>query len=439
MLNPIIGSFQVFFNQQLRSKTIRIVLPFSLIAGCASLPSKPIKKEIFRDFQSEKFKSQHTGFLVVDLTSNDTLMNLNGAKYFTPASTAKLFTLYSSLALLGDSLPSLKYTAKNNTLTAIGTGDPSWLHPHFKNEIPINFIAQYDSVAFFLDNYAGDRFGPGWAWEDYPYYFSPEISPLPLYGNVITVEVNDSLKVTPNFFSKRIQRQNAMPLRGWKHNQFYLPDITQDTLYVPYITSKKLTLKLLHSVIEGKVRLLDSLPLKNWKMLPGIPRDSVLKRMLWQSDNFLAEQLMLTCSSTLSDTLSFEKAKNRIMDNHLSTLRQKPRWVDGSGLSRYNLFTPESMVTVLQRLYSETDSLRLFSLVPQWDFNGTITMENSSDAAFIHAKSGSMGNIYNLCGYLRTTSGRLFAFSFMNNHFRRPSKEVRRDMYAILKLIHERY
>ena len=189
--------------------------------------------------------------------------------------------------------------------------------------------------------------------------------------------------------------------------------------------------------LEKKIQIMDSFPSKNWRVLPGIPRDSVLKHMLWKSDNFLAEQLMLTCSSTLSDTLSFEKARNQILDGHLQALRQKPRWVDGSGLSRYNLFTPESMVAVLRKLHAETDSLRLFSLMPQWDFDGTIAIENSNKSSFILAKSGSMGNMYNLCGYLKTKSGRLLAFSFMNNHFRRPSKEVRRDIYDILRLIHE--
>lgn len=437
MLNSIINSFQVFFNQLLRSRMIGAALPLFFIVSCSSLPYKTMKKEVWVHIQSEKFKEQHTGFLVVDLASNETLINLNETKYFTPASTTKLFTLYTALKLLGDSLPSLKYRSENNKIIAMGTGDPSWLHPYFNNKTPIHFLARYDSIHLFMDNYAGDKFGPGWTWEDYPYYFSPELSPLPLYGNVVALEINDSLNVTPTFFSKNIIKKDRMPLRSWKENQFYLPNVKNDTLFVPFITSKELTLKLLNGLIEKKIQIMDSFPSKNWRVLPGIPRDSVLKHMLWKSDNFLAEQLMLTCSSTLSDTLSFEKARNQILDGHLQALRQKPRWVDGSGLSRYNLFTPESMVAVLRKLHAETDSLRLFSLMPQWDFDGTIAIENSNKSSFILAKSGSMGNMYNLCGYLKTKSGRLLAFSFMNNHFRRPSKEVRRDIYDILRLIHE--
>ena len=49
-----------------------------------------------------------------------------------------------------------------------------------------------------LGNYLGEKYGPGWAWEDYPYYFSPEISSVPLYGNVVHIEYNDSLTMFPN-------------------------------------------------------------------------------------------------------------------------------------------------------------------------------------------------------------------------------------------------
>ena len=69
--------------------------------------------------------------------------------------------------------------------------------------------------------------------------------------------------------------------------------------------------------------------------------------MMQESDNFLAEQLLLLASSTLSDTLNTKTAIEYMLNNHLKDLKQQPRWVDGSGLSRYNLFSPEAIVYVL--------------------------------------------------------------------------------------------
>ena len=69
----------------------------------------------------------------------------------------------------------------------------------------------------------------------------------------------------------------------------------------------------------------------------------IYKQMLEDSDNFTAEQLLLTASSTLSDTLQFNTIKAHT-NKHLLKWKQEPRWVDGSGLSRYNLFSPENLV-----------------------------------------------------------------------------------------------
>ncbi|HEV8511709.1 MAG TPA: D-alanyl-D-alanine carboxypeptidase, partial [Cyclobacteriaceae bacterium] len=74
-----------------------------LLVGCS--PKYPIQKKI-RD--TENVLQDHIGFYLVDLSSNKTLINYNGAKYFTPASNTKIFTFYTSLKLLGDSVASLK-------------------------------------------------------------------------------------------------------------------------------------------------------------------------------------------------------------------------------------------------------------------------------------------------------------------------------------------
>ncbi|MEM8762997.1 MAG: D-alanyl-D-alanine carboxypeptidase, partial [Bacteroidota bacterium] len=108
------------------------------------------------------------------------------------------------------------------------------------------------------------------------------------------------------------------------------------------------------------------------------------------------------------------------------------------GLSRYNLFTPMSFVQILQKLQQEIPEERLLTLFPNWTINGTVARPNPA-VHFIYAKSGSMGNVYNLSGYLKTKSGKILIFSFMNNHFRIPSAVVRQKMYQTLEELHERY
>ena len=154
----------------------------------------------------------------------------------------------------------------------------------------------------------------------------------------------------------------------------------------------------------------------------------------------MAEQLLLMSSSTLSDTLNAKKVITHFVENELSDLNHQPRWVDGSGLSRYNLFTPESMVHVLHRMYQEIPQEELFPLFPAWDRNGTIEKWNQPEKTrYVFAKSGGMGNTYNLSGYLKTKSGKLLIFSSMNNHYRVPSSTVRKEIELILESLREKY
>lgn len=440
MLNSTKSIFQVVLNQRVSKFSIFLICILSQVSGCKSLQFRTTKKEILTDFGSKKFERQHTGFLVVDTKKSDTLFDINGDKFFTPASTTKLFTLYTSLQLLGEKMPLLKFAKKDDATHILPTGDPTWLHPRFLDSTAVSFLKKQDSIILYLQNYEGDKYRPGWAWEDYPYYFSPELTAVPLFGNVVTINSSRSIKVDPQYFATSVKRKNGMPLRERYQNQFYISEESQDTLQVPYMTTDSLTLKLLWKSVGKKLSLGKNIPQTDWKILTGIPTDTILKEMLLESDNFLAEQLILTASSTLSDTLSFSKTKEHIISTYLNDLQEYPRWVDGSGLSRYNLFTPKSMVQVLDKLLRETDSTRLFHLIPKWNAQGTIDPDDPLfEDAFIHAKSGSMGNMYNLCGYLKTKSGKLLLFSFMNNHFRRPSSEVRQNIYSILKAIHQQY
>jgi D-alanyl-D-alanine carboxypeptidase/D-alanyl-D-alanine-endopeptidase (penicillin-binding protein 4) len=162
--------------------------------------------------------------------------------------------------------------------------------------------------------------------------------------------------------------------------------------------------------------------------------------MMEVSDNFIAEQLLILGSSTLSDTLNSHNAREHVLDNYLSDLRQPPRWVDGSGLSRYNLFTPESMVHVLHTMYNEIPRERLFLFFPTGGKSGTI--ENwypGSPDPYIYAKTGSLGNNHCLSGYLLTKSGKTLIFSFMNNHFVESSSEIKKRMQSIFENIRDNY
>jgi D-alanyl-D-alanine carboxypeptidase/D-alanyl-D-alanine-endopeptidase (penicillin-binding protein 4) len=406
-----------------------------LLNSCA-----PVKKYALQLIKGSEKQNFFIGFMLYDPEKKKTLAQFNSHKYFIPASTVKIMSLYTSLNLLGDSIPTLKWIEKNDSLFIKGTGDPTLLDPWFKSDAVINFInsATSENVILQSGNFNDDKWGPGWSWEDYAYYFMPEKSSFPMYGNVVTVHASgDSLKITPKLFSKNFTQEKSVYARDIRSNHFYIPNNRIDTLQIPYITSDSLTLHFLSTLTTKKVSLGEfSESEEAFKTLFSLPSESVYQRMMKVSDNFLAEQLMILCSGMLSDTLAVKKTIDHSLANLIPDIPQYPRWVDGSGLSRYNLFSPHDFIYVLHKMHQEYDEEKLFNLFPKVKL---LENDDKNKNLLLYAKTGSFSNNYCLSGYLITKSGKTLIFSFMANHFTIPTPQVKQEFYELLSKISERY
>lgn len=427
-------------NTLLKMKKILFILLASIsLTNCKSY-KKTISKSTDTIILSDFYKNQFVGLLVLDPETNDTLYSNKSKKYFTPASNTKIFTLFASLQLLPQQVPALKYAIKNNMVYIEGTGDPSFLHPYFKDSTAFHFLQKHDAIVLDLNNFEDEKLGQGWAWDDYQYYYQPEITSLPLYGNVTSISNTNGLNVTPDFFKDNVVRTWYKKYRELEKNTFYFSRSRKDTIEIPFRTDSVLTKQLLESALNKKISLSKQSIIGEKQILYGQPSDSLYVRMMHESDNFIAEQLLVLSSSTLSDTLSGKKTREYILENQLANLQQPPRWVDGSGLSRYNLFTPESMVAVLNKMYKTVPRQRLFSIFPENAVSGTLK-EWNYDGGYpkLYAKSGSLSNNYCLSGYLITKTGKTLIFSFMNNHYQQPTSEVKKKMQQVLRQIADSY
>ena len=410
-------------------------VPFS----CSSLKNKRLYKEVDLELNKTELANHHIGFILYDPRTGDTLYKRSSNRYFVPASNVKILTLYTALKLLPERMPALKYQIANDTLYFEGTGDPSALHPHFRDSTAIRFLSGFDAVYFHPYNFKDGPYGKGWAWEDFDQYYAPQRSSFPLYGNVAVISPAPNLQIEPGYFTKGLIIKDSTFSRNMVRNLFYAPPDLKDSLVVPIRMETGLTERLLSYSLGKEVGSVQKLPADESEILYGIARDSLLKHMMLESDNFLAEQLLIATSSIISDTLSSDIVMEYMMDNELTKLRQPPRWVDGSGLSRYNLFTPESMVWILNRLYTENGD-PILNFFPWGGHSGTLKEQfQNSDRPYVFAKTGSLGNIYCLSGYLLTKSEKILIFSFMHNNYRINSSSLKEELERTLKLIRDLY
>lgn len=416
------------------------------LTGVACSPKRYITKEVIR---LEEELKEHTGFLVYDPVSKKNLVEHQSDRYFTPASNTKIFTFYSSLKLLGDSAVAIKYIQKDDSLIFWGAGDASFLYANvFDNGKLFDFLSNTPGKLYFSgSNFQTETMGPGWAWDDYPYYYSAERSPLPIYGNLINIKKDsDRFYFKPTYFQLHFAaaseaRGDEKILRDVDSNQitYYPGKKNRSSWAIPFRYSDDLVVDLLSDTLKRKVELINKPLPAEAKVLRSVPIDSLLRVMMHDSDNFIAEQLLLQCAAMVSDTLRPEIAIAYAKKNFLSDLPDEPQWVDGSGLSRYNLFTPRSIVKLWEKIYQEVPRQRLFPLLATGGKSGTIKNLYKADEPYIYGKTGTLSNNHTLSGYLLTRKGRVLIFSMMNNNYLVPTSEVRKRMEKILYSIHERF
>ena len=421
-------------NSYLRLPIYLLLLAFFYSCGV----THQIKKEFS---QKEKDNNFFKGFVLYDPVSKKQLVNHNGNKFFTPASNTKLYTFYAAYRTFKDSVKSFEYYKTNDSLIIKGTADPSLFYGFDSTKV-VNFLKKDTTQIYLLDATIDEKpYGSGWAWDDYAYYYQPQKSLFPIYGNIVTYGFeNDSLTSYPPAFKNQIFVVDSTNVDREKNaNLFYIEKDRTRKKYVPFITNNDLIVRLLEKELNKKVSVIPYEDSYTLTPFYGATYDSLYKQLLVISDNFIAEQLMLQVGNEKAGSYSVEKGISYALENYLNDLPQKPRWVDGSGLSRYNLFTPEDMVFLLNKMYAEIPTEKLFNYFPVGGESGTLKNWYANDKPFVYAKSGTLSNNYNLSGYIVTKKGNVFIFSYMNNHYMIPLSEVKKEIEATLLKIYNKY
>lgn len=442
---------KLFFKSKLSYCFYALII--ATLSGCAH---KITKHKISRIFNQSGINKDHfTGFALYDQDQQKMIYEANSDKYFTPASNTKLFTFYTALQMLGDSVPGLRYITKNDSLIFWGTGDPALLHSVLKSTKVYDLLKHSPQKLFYSPaNFTGEFYGKGWPYGDYNTYYQAEISGLPLEDHVavITADAQGKLQIKPAYLQMYLQQdtafhpENYTVKRALLENKFTYPAGSVPANFrqeIPWKTSPDLTLALLQDTLKKPIGLIDMKLPASAKTLYSIAADSVYKQMLWPSDNFVAEQLLLVCASTLSGgILNTQTAINYSQKNFLNDLPDEPQWADGSGLSRYNLFTPRTMVALLQKIANKVgNAQKLHSLLPAGGVSGTLknTYQTDQGVPFIWGKTGSLSNNHNQSGYLVTRKGKRLIFSYLNNNFTRPTAAIRGEMVRVITAIHNKF
>jgi D-alanyl-D-alanine carboxypeptidase/D-alanyl-D-alanine-endopeptidase (penicillin-binding protein 4) len=435
-----------------------LILNCSLLILSSCSVSKQIAKSANEDVLSNKaLAAAHVGISIFDPAANKYLYNYQGDKYFVPGSNTKLPTCYAAMKYLGDSLVGWYIKESNDTIYIKPNCDPTFLHPDFKQQKMFDLIINTKkkiSVEVFDPEFR--RYGNGWAWNDYTASYMPERSVGPIYGNLVTFKMNgDSLEVIPKYFKS----VNNFSLSSKEYGKMFDINRLRSTNYFPIqktsliFTFKQIPFTGSENGNMENILLLDTIwsIKKNFLMYYHSayleihynrfftqPTDSLLKPMMHRSDNFFAEQSLLMVSNEMLGVMNDEKIIDTLLKTDFKDLPQKPRWVDGSGLSRYNLFTPQDFVAILNKMKNEFGMERIKVILPTGG-EGTISNYFKADSGYIYGKTGTLSGIVAFSGFLYTKKGKLLIFSTLINNHQANATDVRRAVEKFLKRVRNKY
>ncbi|MCF7841218.1 MAG: D-alanyl-D-alanine carboxypeptidase/D-alanyl-D-alanine-endopeptidase [Lentisphaeria bacterium] len=429
------------------------------------------------------FDMAYWGVKVVRATTGEVIYERNAGKMFMPASNMKLYTTAAALCMLG---PEYTYETTfwtdgkideqgvlNGNLFVQGSADPTWswrfhddnydsLFIRFADSLKARGIKKINGAIVGDDNIFEDEpLGYGWSWDDEPYYYGAQISGLSFNENYIDhkivpskigepveiipypdtdyLTVEDSLiTVGPDSATKYNNWRKRAKNEGWYKGVWSQADsvgwdaltVENPTLFTVYVLKQYLE----RNGIEVGGEPVD---VDDWMATPDYgryqplfthnshPMWDIIEKVNKPSQNFIAETLQRTLGAEFGEKgTDREGIKVQMalydslgMDTRNLTIR------DGSGLSRLDLVSPNTTVSLLQMMWDHPDRDLFIVSLPQAGVDGTTEnrMKGMAAAGRVRAKTGYISYVRSLSGYLWTMQEEPVIFSLMVNHYTVPT------------------
>ncbi len=160
------------------------------------------------------------------------------------------------------------------------------------------------------------------------------------------------------------------------------------------------------------------------------------------SDNFLAEALLRTLGikKPTPNNQNTAAAGLEVLKTTLTSLGVEPGSyivVDGSGLSRKNLITPQALVQTLRAMAKSPQAEVFRASLPVAGRSGSLKnrFHNTPAVGIVQAKTGTLGGVFALSGYVNPPHYDSVVFSIMVNQTEQPASVVRQAIDEIVVVL----
>ncbi|HEY6828990.1 MAG TPA: D-alanyl-D-alanine carboxypeptidase/D-alanyl-D-alanine-endopeptidase [Gemmatimonadaceae bacterium] len=167
----------------------------------------------------------------------------------------------------------------------------------------------------------------------------------------------------------------------------------------------------------------------------SVPLREILPAIMKPSQNQIAEIFLRTIGLEGTGVGTADSGR-RVIERQFADWNIAPDGFvvrDGSGLSRSDLVSPETIIRILDHMRRSPNFQLFYDALPIAGIDGTIgtRMRNTPAQGNVHAKTGTLQMVRSLSGYVTTADKRLLLFSVLCNNWTTPQADVDRVADAI--------
>ena len=164
------------------------------------------------------------------------------------------------------------------------------------------------------------------------------------------------------------------------------------------------------------------------------PLSEIVQPLLKESINLYGEAVQrLNASGPLPHTndQALDGIKQRLLSWGIPV--EGFQIVDGSGLSRRDVISAETLLTVLVRMYDPAGTSPWMRALPMAGMDGTLAarMKGTPGENNVRAKTGTMSNVRSLAGYVTTRDSEPLVFVAIVNNFEGTGAQANAALDAI--------
>lgn len=423
------------------------------------------------------------GILITSQDTQKILYIRNAEKYFVPASNTKLLTTAAALQVLGADfqIRTSIYQDGEGIFRLLGRGDPSLGDTQLKNlaqQLRKKGINQIKQLIVDDSYFQGETVHPSWMWEDLQYYYGAPVNSLIVNGNSTTFRlfpqtVGEQLhirwdkpseayywkiknhtvtteKEKPGFV--KVARDLKGPILKIE-GQLAVNDKPKITVIAVFDPIQHFTRHLLLSLLRSGVSVNQVFTGSNSKnnLEVAAVKSPTLSKLIAEtntsSNNLFAEALLKTLGSQSKDKQSKDNNRQdtaklglKVLQKTLQKLGVTPqsyKIVDGSGLSRKNLISPEALVQTLQGMTQSPQFKVFHASLPIAGVSGTLTrrFKDTPAMGIVQAKTGTLSGVVTLSGYVKPPHYSPIIFSIMANQTGKRTSLMRKALDDIVILL----